>query len=225
MEHDELEVLGNVFQAGEGGFLAKVACGGEDHGGDEGEGIDRALLVLLHAVFGAHDDDLAHIGHGIEGFGGPGEDGPSGDLDHLLAALATETLARTARKDDGSGLGLRVDLALEADGDLRDRRHAGGLHVHYRILKRTGRVNRVDRLRSGLGILSLIHQLSLTREIIRGCVAGRNAHSFILSQLKAPFPPATNISAYARQRRIPHHRRCPGMTPGHRECIFSNRPA
>ena len=98
------------------------------------------------ALFGAHDDDEADVGDGVERLGGPGEDGLVRDLDELLAALLAEPLARAAGQDDRGGLGVLAHLALEPVL-LRKRIHVEIIRSEREPAQHRRRIDRIDGLR------------------------------------------------------------------------------
>ena len=147
VQDDVVVLVGDVLEAGERRLLTRRTRGRDHDGRDERERVDRAVEVFLLAVLGAHDDDEPHVAHSVERLCRPGENGLARNLDELLAAFATETLARTARQDDGSRLRLGVDNALQAAHRFRERIEVEVIEHRVRHIEHGWRVYRVDRFR------------------------------------------------------------------------------
>ena len=147
VQDDVIVLVGDVLEAGERRLLTRRTRGRDHNGRNERERVDCAVEIFLLAVLGAHDDDEPHVAHGVERLCRPGENGLPGDFDELLAAFATETLARTARQDDGGRLRLGVDNALQAAHRFRERIEVEVIEHRVRYIEHGGRVDGVDRFR------------------------------------------------------------------------------
>ena len=183
VQHHVLELVRHVLEAGERGLLAERPRRRQHDGRHEREGVDGALQVFVHAVLRRHDDDQTDVAHRVEGLCGPGENGTARYLHQLLAAFAAEALARAAGQDDGSGLRLFVQTALQSAERLRQR---------VEVKLRQQGFGRFEHRRNGNGI----------DDLLRHGVSPSVPMLFVPSNYKARAPlPVRGLCLFWRARR------------------------